>query len=196
MMMENKKDLLVGEEWKAIEGFEGLYEISNIGRVKALDRYVLNNGGMQHRSEKMLKPQAYNGYFLVVLCKEGKTYPRAVHRLVATAFIPNPENKSVVDHIDTNPSNNCVDNLRWVTTQENCMNPLTRLHNSVSKRGHKCYLTHHTEETKRKLSEMKKGIKFSDAHKRKLSEAHIRSGKPNCLKGKHWKIEGGKRVWY
>lgn len=159
------------EKWKAIEGFEGLYEISNKGQVKALDRYVLNNGGMQHRKERILKPHKQNGgHLIVVLCKDGKTYPRTIHRLVAIAFIPNPQNKPVVDHKDTNPLNNNVDNLKWVTQKENCLNPITRIHNSESKKGHKCYLKNHTEETKRKISEAKKG--------------------------RHWKMEGDKRVWY
>lgn len=140
-----------------------------------------------------------NGYRSVVLCKEGKTYPKLVHRLVAEAFIPNPENKPVVDHIDTNTLNNNVENLRWATTQENALNELSRKHNSDSKKGHRCYLKHHTEETKRKLSEAHKGKKLSEEHKRKLSEAHkgLKKGVPNpFLKGKKWKVEGGKRVWY
>ena len=86
----------------------------------------------------------------VTLCKNGKTKRLSVHRLVAETFVPNPEGKPVVDHIDTNPKNNSVDNLRWVTTQENCMNPLTRINNSKSKMGHKCYLKQHSEETKQK----------------------------------------------
>ena len=174
-------------EWRAIDGFEGLYEVSNYGNVKALDRYILNNGSMQHRKERIL---------LVVLCKDGKTYPKTIHRLVADAFIPNPENKPVVDHIDTNPANNNVENLRWTTVQENCMNPLTRIHNSESKKGHKCYLKHHSEETKRKLSEQRKGKKLSEEHKQKLREAHTGLSYSNSLKGRHWKMEEGKRIWY
>lgn len=220
----------MSEEWRAIDGFEGLYEVSNFGNVKALDRYILNNGGMQHRKERILKPHTQkSGHLVVVLCKDGKTYPRTIHRLVADAFIPNPENKPVVDHIDTNPANNNVGNLRWVTVQENCMNPLTRIHNSESKKGHKCYLKHHSEETKRKLSEQRKGRKLSEEHKKKLSESHknseaarrasinnikkankanigtkrseetrqkIREKSLGRFKEKHWKMEGGKRVWY
>lgn len=144
------------EIWKPIKDFEGLYEVSNFGNVKALERKVLNNGGLQRKHEKILKPNKSQHYLSVVLCKDAKTYPRTVHRLVAETFIPNPDNKPIVDHIDTNAWNNCVDNLRWVTQKENCLNPITRNNNSISKRGHKGYLTHHTEESKKKMSEIAK----------------------------------------
>lgn len=185
------------EEWLPIIGFEGLYEVSSFGNVKALERQVMNNGGIQRRHECILKTTKKNGYLLVVLCKNGRTYPRLVHRLVAGAFLDNPENKPVVDHIDTDPSNNHVDNLRWATVSENCLNPLTRTHNSVSKMGHKGYLKAHSEETKRNISEMNKGRKLSEEHKRKISEAHLgKKGGSNSLRGRHWKIEEGKRIWY
>ena len=186
------------EQWEKVKGFEDSYEVSNIGRVKALERKVANRFGSQKIHEKILKPSNNQGYLSVALCKNGKIHRKCVHRLVAEAFIPNPDNKPVVDHIDTNPANNCVDNLRWVTQKENCLNPISRKNNSLSKMGHKCYLAHHTEETKRKMSEIKKGVSLSEEHKKKLSESHmgINKGGTNSLKGKRWKVEGGKRVWY
>lgn len=157
------------ETWRAVTGFEGLYEVSNLGRVKSLERCVPNNGGWQRRREKILRPHySKTGHAMVMLCKDSKVYPSLVHRLVAIAFIPNPENKPVVDHIDTDATNNRVDNLRWVTVRENTLNPITRMKNSQSKMGHKCYLKHHTEETKRKMSEKRKGVPLSEAHKAAL----------------------------
>ena len=138
-----------------------------------------------------------------------------VHRLVAEMFIPNPENKPVVDHIDTNPSNNRVDNLRWVTTQENCMNPLSRKKNSESKKGHPYYGRPLTAEEREKIRQANLGRKASAETRKNLSESHKNSekarraavenlkkarqaniGKPGANKGKTWKCENGKRVWY
>lgn len=214
------------EIWKSIEGFEGLYEVSNMGRVKALDRYVMNNGGLQHKAERILRQNIQkSGYCMVILCKDGKTYPKKVHRLVAMVFIPNPDNKPVVDHLDANPMNNRADNLRWATVKENANNPLTRVHNSESKKGHPYYGRPLTEEERKKISDAHKGKKLTEEHKKALSDAHkgkktsekhrqavsrakkghevsaetrdkIREKLKGVHKGKSWKIEGGKRVWY
>lgn len=168
----------MNEVWKAIDGFVGLYEVSNKGRVKSLERTVSNNGGLQRRRERILKINySNNGHGMVVLCKDGKTYPRMIHRLVAIAFISNPENKPVVDHIDTNPRNNCVENLRWVTVQENCLNPLTRINNSKSKMGHPYRGRELTKEERAKISNALRGRKLSEEHRKKLSEAHMNSPK-------------------
>lgn len=166
------------KEWKAIEGFEGLYEVSNHGEVKSLERFVENNGGLQKKHEKLLKKtrRKSTGHCMVVLCKEGKTYPKLVHRLVAQAFIPNPENKPVVDHIDTNTANNRADNLRWVTVKENANNPLTRKHISQSKMGHVQYVPSEVSRNNiKKAHEANRGKKLSEQHKRKLSDAHQNS---------------------
>ena len=102
------------EEWKPIVGYEGLYEVSNLGKVKSL---IDNN---RKPREKILK-QGKNkyGYMQVILCKDGKLKHCIVHRLVAKAFIDNPNNYPCVNHIDENKENNCVDNLEWCTYQYN-----------------------------------------------------------------------------
>lgn len=104
--MEKKKYL--NEEWRPIKGYEGLYEVSNFGRVKSLGK------GKTWKGEKILKLCTnYGGYSLAHLCKEGTRKHYTVHRLVATSFIPNPDNLPCINHKDCNPLNNCVWNLEW-----------------------------------------------------------------------------------
>lgn len=135
--MENKISSL-SEIWKEVKGYEGLYQVSSLGRVKSVARLVRGRGlGMKPIVERILKPCVVpSGHLQVVLCRDGKEHKhKSIHRLVAEAFIPNPENKPCIDHIDTNPKNNNVDNLRWVTIKENCNNEITRRKNSIAKKG-------------------------------------------------------------
>ena len=98
------------EIWKDISGYENLYQISNKGRVKSLPR----NG--TSKFEKILVPHKdSNGSYNVSLSKEGKRKIVYIHRLVAEAFLPNPDNLPEVYHIDCNPANNDVTNLYWCT---------------------------------------------------------------------------------
>ena len=107
------------EVWKDIEGYEGLYEVSNLGRVKSLPRIVKNRYGYRTTPEKILAPLV-SVYQTVALNNCG-TKISSIHRIVAKTFIPNPLNKSCVNHIDCNPLNNNVSNLEWVTYLENQM---------------------------------------------------------------------------
>ena len=159
----------MNEEWKAVVGYEGLYEVSNTGKVKALERLVMNNGGLQHKHERILKPNFHKtNRGAVILCKEGKTHSITVYRLVAQAFIPNPENKPCIDHIDTDIRNNHVNNLRWCTQKENCNNPLTRKHGSQAKMGHPYWGRPLTLEERKKISDKLTGRPLSEEHKAKL----------------------------
>ena len=113
------------EIWKDIEGYEGLYQVSNLGRVKSLGRYVKSNKGMQYRTEQIKVPSerkrktAIQGYLTTQLYKNNKGKNCYIHRLVANAFIDNPENKPTVNHINGNKHDNRVVNLEWSTYREN-----------------------------------------------------------------------------
>ena len=109
------------EIWKDIEGYEGLYQVSNMGSVKTLRRIVAHSTGHNKiLNEKVLKGGIYpNGYKFVCLRKENTNKNIMIHRLVAQAFIPNPNNKPQVNHKDGNKLNNCVSNLEWCTPSEN-----------------------------------------------------------------------------
>lgn len=102
------------EIWKDIPGYVGLYKVSNYGRVKSIKKQlVLKICGSGNR------------YKTVALCN-GMRKTFRLHRLVAAAFIPNPDNKPCIDHIDGDRTNNHADNLRWVTVKENQNNPITK----------------------------------------------------------------------
>lgn len=111
------------EVWKDIPEYEGWYQVSNLGRVRSLDRYVNGNRincDKQKMKGKILKARKDKlGYLRVSLKQNTKTRTFLVHRLVAIAFIPNPDNLLYVNHIDENTSNPRVDNLEWCTPQYN-----------------------------------------------------------------------------
>ena len=176
------------EIWKPVitdeEDYTGLYEVSNIGRVRSLDREVKVNNSKQ--PTKMVKGQIMtpykdnDGYLEVGFYKDGKYRRIKIHRLVAFAFIPNPENKPHVDHINTIRDDNRAVNLRWCTPKENSNNELTLKHFSEAQKGekHPMYGKHHTEEARKKMSEARKGENnpffgkhHSEETKSKISEA-------------------------
>ena len=116
------------EIWKIIENTDEQYSVSNLGNVKSNERIILRSNGIPHYiRERVLKQGIDNNYKKVSLKINGKFNTRGVHRLVALSFIPNPDNKPQVNHIDGNPSNNLVTNLEWVTNSENQLHAYTRL---------------------------------------------------------------------
>lgn len=115
------------EIWKDIKGYKSIYQVSNKGRVKSLCRETrCNKSGIMTRKERILKVFHFRKYLYVFLYDmQGKKHSTLLHRLVAQEFIPNPDNLTEIDHIDGNPENNSVENLRWVTHKQNCNNPIT-----------------------------------------------------------------------
>ena len=101
----------MNEVWKPVFGFEGHYEVSNLGRIRSLKRNRTSGG--------IIKTHVNKGYEYFHPCKNGKHRNMKVHRAVAEAFIQNPDNKPDVNHKDENPLNNHVDNLEWATKAEN-----------------------------------------------------------------------------
>lgn len=107
------------EIWKDIVNLEGLYQVSNLGRVRSLDHFRKNGAGIYLQKGKILSPQNANGYCFVRLSKNGKTRQYLIHRLVAQAFISNLEQYDEINHKDENKQNNHVSNLEWCTHKYN-----------------------------------------------------------------------------
>ena len=160
------------EIWKDIPGYEGRYQASNLGRIKSI-----------LRGETRIKKLRLDdrGYLQVCININGKQCNKTVHRLIALTFIDNPLNKPCIDHINTIRTDNRIENLRWVTHKENSNNELTKKHLSKANKGKKLseeqkiklklsrmnidikgeknpfYGKTHSEESKKKISESKRG---------------------------------------
>ena len=124
------------EEWRDILDFEGLYQVSNLGRVKSL-WFTNNVYNKKYRKDRILKATTtHSNYVQVALRKSNKMYHRLVHRLVAQAFIENPSQLPQVNHKDGNKKNNVVDNLDWVSPRENQLHAVKI---GLRASGGKCY---------------------------------------------------------
>lgn len=154
------------EEWKDIKGYEGLYQVSNIGRVRSIDRITTNIGGRKNLYKgRILRLNMIKvGYLYAHLCKNNKVKAFRVHRLVASAFIQNPNNYPQVNHKDKNKANNIVNNLEWCTASQN------QIH-SVSL-GRNYNITKVQELCKREISVYRNGVFV----------AHFNSKKECCEK--------------
>lgn len=171
------------EIWKDIKGYEGLYQVSNYGRVKAMEKIVPSSAHgkpcLRHLKETIIRlHHSGGGYVNVNLSIENIKKHYYVHRLVYETFIGEIPQGMQIDHINTIRTDNRVCNLRCVTCVENHNNPLSLIHYEKSRfnvpRGesHPNFGKPLSEETRRKISEAHKGKKRSDEFKRKISEVH------------------------
>ena len=150
------------EEWLPVFGYEKIYLVSSNGKVKRIS------------TGRILKPLNNQGYFRVALCKENKPKLYSIHRLVAQAFIPNPDGLPQVNHKDENKKNNCVSNLEWCTA---------------------LYNTRYGTGIKRQV-EKRKGVPLSKERKQKISES-CKGKKPpvHTLEGRKKMSEAAKKQW-
>lgn len=111
---------IISEEWKPIQGYEGVYEVSCQGNVRSLDRFVkTSKSGKKFVKGRLLKPVAVKGYSIVSLCLNGHQVEKKIHRLVANAFLDNPFELPQVNHLDGNKTNNNVSNLEFCSPLHN-----------------------------------------------------------------------------
>lgn len=179
------------EIWKDVIGYEGLYQVSNLGRVKHLIGY-------NHKTEYILKPTLNEaGYYYVTLSKHNKTRKRLVHRLVALAFIKREDDyRNEIDHINAIRTDNRIANLRWCTRKENCNFPLYRANSS--KQGcwmyQRCLELHPRARSVAQYDENSNLIAiWKTAKEAELSTNIKRSGICLCCKG--YRNSAGGFIW-
>lgn len=120
-LYKNVKIMIEEEIYKDVAGYEGLYKVSNLGNVRSVGMWTNIRGGSKRflKGRVLKSGKGKGGYLIVVLCKDGKQKTHTVHRLVAQAFIDNPNNLPEVNHIDENKENNVVTNLEWCSYSYN-----------------------------------------------------------------------------
>ena len=171
-MLENIKGVdEMQEVWRTVVTEEGVYKnykISNLGRIKSIERKVWNGKGWRIVKERIMKlGNDGRGYSTINLCKNGKVKNYKLHKLLAYAFIPNVMGYNCIDHKDTNTQNNNLSNIVWVTHKQNMNNKLSKIKMSETHTGRVF-----SEEHKKNLSKAGKGRVFSEEHKKNLSKAH------------------------
>lgn len=164
--------------WKDIKGYEGLYQVSNLGNIKSMPRTIVTNnrfGKMtKYTKSREIKPHLNKktGYYQVHLSKNKKTKMFLLHRLVAETFIPNMDNKPQINHINANKTDNRIENLEWCTSSENIKHAFA---NNLSHSNfkvqcgskHHFFGKHHSIESKQKMKEShyKKIIQYDKNNK-------------------------------
>lgn len=168
------------EEWRVVPGYEGLYEVSNTGRVRSFDRYVKYSNGQIHLHKgKVLSPgKNTKGYLFVILTCNRKRKTINVHRLVAIAFLPNPDNLPEVNHIDEDKTNNRVENLEWCDRNYNLNYGTARIRSRDTniKNGYWSglskdeYMREYRKENKEKIREKQR--EYNKKNREKIREQH------------------------
>lgn len=165
------------EIWKNIEGYEELYEVSNFGRVKSL-----KGGRWGTGKERILKPQTDGcGYLKVHLCNEGKVKTFKVHRLVAQAFIPNPQNLPEINHINEDKTNNRVENLEWCTREYN---------NNHGTRNQRVAKSNTNGKKSKRVLCVESGIVYPSSHEVQRKFGYSQGNISSCCTGRHKQAYG------
>ena len=190
------------EVWKDIEGYEGLYQVSNKGRVKSLERMCETSKDKSKaqrnvKSKIMVQTLSKKNYPRVGLSKEGKYMVIVVHRLVAKAFVENPMNKKTVDHINTVRTDNRVENLRWLTQEEQfTKNAISKERMDNVRRENQKKVT---EFHKKKVRCVTTGEEFNSIKEASMKYNITDTNISRCCKGKYKHCgklsDGTKLVW-
>lgn len=201
MLIKNRK----GEIWKSINGYEGLYEVSNKGRVKALHRIWYSGIGHKIRKEKdehLLKLQTICGYKIVSLVKNSKEKQYKVHRLVGSTFIENESNEPTINHINGFKNDNRIENLEWASHLRNLQHALDtglrkpvrgEAHRWFGKKGDSCMhygrrgslspvygvkgIAHHSSKI---ILDTQTGIFYHGVHEAAQAKGHANTGTLRC----------------
>lgn len=161
------------EIWKDVIGYEDLYQVSNHGNVKSFHKYLKG---------KLLKPGIDgSGYYHVIFCKNKKRKILKVHRLIAIHFVPNPDNKLEINHIDGDKSNNHVNNLEWCTRSENMKHAYN---NGLNKNTRKAASMNNKKYHSKKVKCIETGIVYESTNEAerntRINHSHISA----CCRGK------------
>ncbi len=182
------------EIWKDINGYEGIYQVSNYGRVKSLDRFVNgSHNNLKPVKGKILKAEKTKwGYLQVSLCRAGLKHQRyKVHRLVADAFIPNPQNLPQVNHKDEDKTNNRLDNLEW------CDGFYNQRYGTCSERKHIKLTNHPLKSIKvEQLTKDGEHIEYYPSAKEAARQTGISQGNISCVCCGRHSLAGGYKWKY
>lgn len=174
-----------GEEWREIEGFEGLYSISNYGRVKSHPRLAkTGRGGVYYTKERILKYKKSRGYDCVTMRKNCSVKYLRVARLVGMAFIPNDNNLPQINHKDCQPHNNCVYNLEWCDAKYNCNYGDHKLKQSIAQK-----LLYKREPWRRELRSMQQK-EIANRQEYKEHQRMVQRHNSNCIPIIKYSLDG------